>query len=106
MHTFPNMNPKSTETLSGLFKTLGDPTRLRIISTLFPGEKCVHEISNQLNMTHSAVSHQLSILKQNHLVKYRRDGRHMRYSLDDTHVEDILRLGILHIEHINKELWK
>jgi len=104
MHTLPSINTKTTETLSSLFKTLGDPTRLRIIWTLFNEEKCVHEISNQLNMTHSAVSHQLSILKQNHLVKYRRDGRHMRYSLDDTHVEDILRLGIIHMDHINKEL--
>ncbi len=104
MHTLPCINPKTTETLSGLFKTLGDPTRLRIIWTLFNEEKCVHEISGLLNMTHSAVSHQLSILRQNHLVKCRRDGRHMRYSLDDTHVEDILRLGIIHIEHINKEL--
>jgi len=104
MNTLPSINIKITEKLSGLFKTLGDPTRLRIIWTLYQEEKCVHEISSLLSMTHSAVSHQLSILKQNHLVKCRRDGRHMRYSLDDTHVEDILRLGILHIEHINKEL--
>jgi len=106
METPALLNLKTTETLSNLFKTLGDSTRIRIIWSLFQGEKCVHEISDLLEMTPSAVSHQLRILKQSNLAKCRRDGRHMRYSLDDTHVEDIFRLGLIHLEHIHKEQLK
>jgi len=104
LSNFPNV--KTSEKLSNLFKTLGDPTRVKIIWSLFNAEKCVHEISDLLEMTPSAVSHQLRILKQNGLVKYRRDGRHMRYSLDDSHVEDIFKLGLIHIDHIDKETSK
>lgn len=106
MQTLPLLNLKTTETLSNLFKTLGDPTRIKIIWCLFQGEKCVNEISDLLEMTPSAVSHQLRILRQSSLAKCRRDGRHMHYSLDDTHVEDIFRLGLIHIEHIHKEQLK
>lgn len=100
MINFDTLDPESAEMLSELFKTLGDPTRIMIIGTLFNGEKCVNEISDSLNMTHSAISHQLRLLKQAHLVKFRRDGRHMLYSLDDSHVEDIFRMGFVHINHI------
>lgn len=103
MGTLPLLTTKTTEMLSDLFKTLGDSTRIKIICSLFQGEKCVHEISDLLEMTPSAVSHQLRILKQSSLAKCRRDGRHMRYSLDDNHVEEIFRLGLIHIEHIHKE---
>lgn len=90
-------------TLSDFFKVFGDPTRLKILWLLSHGERCVHELSASMEMTPSAVSHQLRILKQARLVKYRRDGRHMHYSLDDDHVEDIFSKGLNHIEHLYKE---
>jgi len=81
-----------------LFKVFGDSTRLRILYTLCNGEKSVNEISNILNMNQSAISHQLKLLKTNKLVKNRKDGKTVYYTLADNHVLTILSQGIEHIE--------
>lgn len=87
--------------LSAIFKILSDPTRLRIISVLFQGEVCVCQISQQLEISQSAVSHQLRLLRSYHLVKTRREGRMIYYSLDDDHVESIIGSGLAHVRHID-----
>lgn len=84
--------------LAELFKVFGDSTRIKILYALFGSELCVLDIAQLLNMTQSAISHQLRVLKQNHLVKYRRDGKTMFYSLADDHVRTILGQGMEHVE--------
>ncbi|HCI73083.1 MAG TPA: transcriptional regulator [Lachnospiraceae bacterium] len=83
--------------LSDLYKMFADRTRIRILYTLLAHERCVSEISRELEMTQSAISHQLSTLKASKLVKARRDGKTIFYSLDDEHVEMILSMGVEHI---------
>ena len=84
--------------LAELFKVFGDSTRIKILYALFEQELCVCDIAAVLNMTISAVSHQLRILKQNKLVKNRREGKSIYYSLDDEHVYRIIAMGKEHIE--------
>lgn len=84
--------------LAELFKVFGDSTRIRILFVLFEAEVCVCDLAAALNMTVSAVSHQLKILKQNKLVKSRREGRSVFYSLADDHVRTIVSQGMEHIE--------
>ena len=83
--------------LAELFKVFGDTTRMKILYVLFESELCVNDIAQCLNMTPSAVSHQLRILKSCKLVKFRRDGKTIFYSLDDDHVRDMIALGLDHI---------
>ena len=83
--------------LSELFKIFGDSTRIRILYCLFASEMCVCDIATLLNMTQSAISHQLSVLKKNKLVKSRRDGKTMFYSLADSHVVTILDQVVEHV---------
>ena len=83
--------------LAELFKVFGDVTRLRILSYLLEGEHSVGEISESLSMSSSAISHQLNLLRKSKLVKTRRDGKSIYYSLDDDHVSAILSCGIDHI---------
>lgn len=83
--------------LGTLFKMFADPTRLKILSLLFQEELCVCDISCLLDMTQSAVSHQLSVLRANRLIKYRRDGKNIYYSLDDEHIQLIYNAGLAHI---------
>ncbi len=83
--------------LAELFKVFGDSTRVKILYALFESELCVNDIAQCLNMTPSAVSHQLRILKTNKLAKFRRDGKTVYYSLDDEHVRTIIALGLEHI---------
>lgn len=85
--------------LADFFKVLGDSTRIRIICALFQAELCVCDIASVLGMTQSSISHQLKTLKQARLVKSRRDGKTMFYSLDDEHVQKIFDLGIIHLTH-------
>ena len=85
--------------LADLFSALSDPTRLRIISVILEGELNVGDIAAQLHMTESAVSHQLRGLRQLHLVRSRKDGRQVYYTLDDEHVARLYRLGLDHVEH-------
>ena len=84
--------------LAELFKVFGDSTRIRILFQLFDKELSVGELADLLNMNQSAVSHQLKVLKQAKLVKNRRDGKSILYSLDDEHVRTIIAMGIDHIE--------
>ena len=84
--------------LAELFKVFGDSTRIRILFVLFEAEVCVCDLAEALNMTQSAVSHQLKILKQSKLVKSRREGKSVFYSLADGHVRTIIAQGIEHIE--------
>ncbi len=84
--------------LAELFKVFGDSTRIKIIWALFEEEMCVCDIAYLLNMTHSAISHQLRVLKQARLVKPRREGKNVFYSLDDRHIEEIFNQGLSHIK--------
>ncbi len=86
--------------LAQVFKVLADPTRVRLISLLAEKELFVGELAELLDMTLSAVSHHLRLLRQLRLVKARRQGRHVYYSLDDEHVRDVYKLGLEHVKHI------
>ncbi|MFP3897317.1 MAG: ArsR/SmtB family transcription factor [Anaerolineales bacterium] len=86
--------------LAQIFKVLADPTRVRLVSLLAEQELFVGELAELLDMTLSAVSHHLRLLRQLRLVKARRQGRHVYYSLDDDHVKDVYRLGLEHVKHI------
>jgi DNA-binding transcriptional ArsR family regulator len=85
--------------LSELFKVFGDSTRIRIISALMDGETCVYHLSEKLEMGQSAISHQLRILRSAGLIRPRREGKEVYYSLDDEHVEEIYGAGLAHILH-------
>ena len=80
-----------------LFKVFGDSTRIKIICVLFESEMCVYDLAATLEMTQSAISHQLRILKNANLVKFRRDGKMIYYSLDDEHVQQIFDAGYKHV---------
>lgn len=95
-----NMNKLNNEVfykLSDFFKIFGDATRLKVLNLLVDKEMCVNDIANTLEMTQSNVSHQLKILRQSNLVKIRKDGKLVYYSLSDNHIELILKFGIEHI---------
>jgi ArsR family transcriptional regulator, lead/cadmium/zinc/bismuth-responsive transcriptional repressor len=85
--------------LAEVFKAISDPTRLRIITLLMHHEVCVHVMEEALGMTQSAISHQLRVLRQLNLVRFRKEGRHVFYALDDDHVRILLEQGLLHITH-------
>lgn len=89
--------------LAELFKIFGDSTRVKILFALLDSELPVNDIAEKLQMTQSAISHQLRILKTNKLVKYRRDGKSLIYSLDDEHVQEILNTGMAHVSEKNEE---
>ncbi len=106
MHAHEDVIDKVNETmpdeeilydLAELFKIFGDSTRIKILYVLFESEMCVFDISQLLNMSMSAISHQLRILKQAQLVKFRREGKTIFYSLADDHVRTILGNGMEHI---------
>ena len=84
--------------LSELFKVFGDSTRIRILYALFESELCVGDIAQLLNLSQSAVSHQLKLLKDAKLVKFRREGKIIFYALDDEHVRTIISMGMEHVE--------
>lgn len=90
--------------LSDFFKVLGDSTRAKIIWALDESEMCVCDLAVLLNMTKSAISHQLSLLRQENLVKNRRDGKNIFYSLADDHIKQIFETGLEHIREKNDEL--
>ena len=94
--------PEETELydLAELFKVFGDSTRIRILFVLFEAEVCVCDLAKVLNMNQSAISHQLRVLKQMSLVKFRRDGKTIYYSLADSHVATIMNQGL---EHVTEE---
>ncbi len=83
--------------LAEFFKVFGDSTRIKILCALFQDEMCVCDIASVLNMKHSAISHQLRVLKSARLVKSRRDGKVVYYSLDDNHIKMIFDQGFEHV---------
>ena len=85
--------------LAELFKALGDPTRVRILSALHDAEVCVGDLTDALGMGQSAVSHQLKYLREMSLVATRRDGKHVFYRLDDDHVRGLFAQGLEHVTH-------
>ncbi|MBP3442022.1 MAG: winged helix-turn-helix transcriptional regulator [Clostridia bacterium] len=94
-----NVDENTLYDLAELFKVFGDSTRIRIISALMDGEMCVYHLSERLSAGQSAISHQLRILRAAGLVRPRREGKEMYYSLDDEHVEEIYGAGLAHILH-------
>ena len=84
--------------LAATFKVLGDPTRTKIISALLQEELCVCDLASLIGLSQSAISHQLRVLRNMNLVKYRKDGRIAYYSLDDDHINAILTAGLKHVE--------
>ncbi len=93
----PRIVDENLYRLAELFKVFGDPTRIRILHTLSEKELCVQDIADRLSMSQSAISHQLRVLKQMSLVKFRRDGKTIYYSLADDHVSTILNQGLDHV---------
>lgn len=85
------LSDTDVEAVAAVFKLLGDPTRVRILDALSLGERCVNDLSELVDMSESAVSHQLRLLRSARLVRVRREGRSAFYSLDDDHV-----IGVLH----------
>ncbi|MBQ2712400.1 MAG: helix-turn-helix transcriptional regulator [Clostridia bacterium] len=85
------------EEMSKLFSLLGDPARLKILFTLFGGERCVCDIQANTGAMQSATSHHLRLLKDNHVLKARREGKSVFYSLDDHHIYSIIELALTHI---------
>lgn len=85
--------------ISALFKILGDPTRVKIVWALEQHELCVCDIAATLDMTKSAISHQLALLRKHNIVKTRREGKQVFYSLDDEHVTLIIEMAQTHVTH-------
>jgi len=91
------------EELADTFRVLGNVTRLKVIALLREREMCVHELTEVLDVSQSAVSHQLGLLRRTRLVARRREGRHMSYRLDDEHVSDLFDRALEHLRHANEE---
>ena len=85
------------EYIAELFKGFADPTRVHILSLLVERELCVTDIAEAVELSQSAISHQLRFLKQMHLIKFRREGKNIVYSLADDHVRTILQMGLEHV---------
>ena len=85
--------------IAEFFKIIGDQTRTKILFALDQNEMCVCDIANVLNMSKSSISHQLAILRKSGIVKYRKEGKEVYYTLDDEHVKQVFEVGIEHIEH-------
>ena len=85
--------------LAELFKVFGDSTRIKILCALFESEMCVCDLAALLEMTQSAISHQLRVLRQAHLVNYRKEGKVVYYSLDDDHIKMLYEQGLVHVLH-------
>ena len=90
---------KELENLTTLFKILGDSTRTKILWILDNHEMCVCDIANVLNMTKSSISHQLAILREAGIVRFRRNGKEVYYTLDDEHISRLYEIGLEHINH-------
>lgn len=89
--------------LADLYKLIGDTTRCRILFALNQSEMCVCDLANVLNMTKSSISHQLAVLRRNGVVKCRRNGKEVYYSLDDEHIVMLFEIGLEHMKHGVKE---
>ncbi len=85
--------------LSELFKIFGDATRTKILFALYQNEMCVCDIANVLGMSKSSISHQLGTMRRMNIVKCRRDGKEVYYSLEDEHIKELFEVGLEHIKH-------
>jgi ArsR family transcriptional regulator, lead/cadmium/zinc/bismuth-responsive transcriptional repressor len=92
------LDPRDVEGLSAIFRVLGDPTRVRILDALSRAELCVGDLADRLDATESAISHQLRLLRNTRVVRARRVGRMIFYSLDDRHVLTLFRQGLRHVQ--------
>ena len=92
------MAPHTVEALADTFRVLGDPTRVRILDALSGGELCVCDIASVVNISESAASHQLRLLRGMRLVRHRRDGRQVFYAIDDHHIIELLKQALTHVE--------
>src|SRR5688572_19487848 len=90
-------NDALVQALADTFRILGDPTRVRIVDALATGQLCVHEISERIGLSESAVSHQLRLMRSMRIVRGRREGRCVYYTLDDQHVLDLFQQGLRHV---------
>ena len=93
------LEPATAQHLAELFRTLGDPTRVRLIAVLLEGEANVSTLAQRTGVSESAISHQLRVLRQMRLVRPRKEGRRVFYALDDDHVEALFRMGLDHVRH-------
>jgi ArsR family transcriptional regulator, lead/cadmium/zinc/bismuth-responsive transcriptional repressor len=96
--SMPPLDAHTVDGLTEIFRVLGDPTRVRILDALSRAELCVGDLARQLDLTESAVSHQLRLLRSARIVRCRRDGRMMFYALDDRHVLTLFRQGLRHVQ--------
>jgi len=92
-----SLDAASVDALADTFRLLGDPTRVRIVDALTGGALCVHEISDRIGLSESAVSHQLRLMRTMRIVKGRREGRCVYYTLDDQHIIDLFQQGLRHV---------
>ena len=90
----------TVEALANTFRILGDPTRIRIVDALAQGDLCVHELSDKVGITESAVSHQLRLMRTMRIVRGRREGRCVYYTLDDQHILDLFQQGLRHVTEV------
>ena len=94
----PEQDPEELRALADFFKLFGDPTRLRLLEAMGPGELCVCHLAEILEMTVSAVSHQLAALRKARLVRSRKEGKAVYYALDDDHVGEIIHMARTHLK--------
>jgi DNA-binding transcriptional ArsR family regulator len=90
----------TAEQLAQVFRAMADPTRVRILSALVETELCVGDLAAGLDMSISAISHQLRLLRELRVVRRRREGKHIYYALDDEHVRDLFARGLEHVRHM------
>jgi DNA-binding transcriptional ArsR family regulator len=93
------LDNRAAARLAETFKALSDPTRVRIVSLLTGAELCVHDLAAELDVSQSAISHQLRTLRDLRLVRWRREGRQIFYALDDEHVADLFCRALEHVAH-------
>ena len=93
----PAREAATVQALADTFRLLGDPTRVRIVDALSGGQLCVHEISERVRISESAVSHQLRLMRSMRIVRGRREGRCVYYTLDDQHILDLFQQGLRHV---------
>jgi ArsR family transcriptional regulator len=93
------LDPDVAERTASLFRAFADPTRTRIIALLVRAELCVGDLHKLLGMSQPAVSHQLRILRDLRIVRARKEGRHVYYTLDDAHIRDLFNQGLAHVRH-------
>lgn len=96
---FDELDDQTSQRLADIFKLLGDPTRIKLLALLTSDEMRVSDIADALGMGQSAISHQLRVLRDARLVKFRKEGKEAWYSLDDDHVVKLMRQGLDHVSH-------